>query len=1080
MRSASENDVPTPSSTTPSINWPDEEYVQRSSNVLHHGEAQTGASVFRKRKEYLVLTDTHIMRFKSQQKASETFNIIPPMKAPIKRHSYNLSTGSANDVLSSLEPFEERAVGTPLRNVVAVYVLDDGRPCFALQIDCLNERTNQASSVLLQFSEPDERDTWLYAIRQAAHEGTLIDGEPISQFNTALVARSVERDGDYQPDAFTIYKVVQRLSPKVGDRSSSEDLTKSGSTVCFLVIGPYKIHIIPLYKFQNSSSSPSLGSLATHESFGILAITCLRLCPSDDNFEITYRLPFQRSKVLYLASVSSSDFVRQFRFAEDVLRPEWETRPYQFIVPKTFEESVHGLTPSAAMAPETFERTLAGYCKAYGVSVGDISYQFSYPYEDAPCFELLPPPGNSRTDYSSLELLAVLRALRYHESFISLSFANVSLDNLGGIRDHHGNEHICSKTKRGSVIEVDTQELTRARLLVQEIRALAITNQRLRRVDFSFCISRIPPDSFDERRHSDPGCGIAEALYLLFQHQMTNIDWIILNGIRMGETDMGYLIESASNPRCHFRALELSDCGISDRDFAQLFGALRNAHSSTLEAINLSKNPLRLDPYTFGAQVESFENLRKLCLANLVLESSPSPLLDPHILRSWRLEELHLSGTTINSATVESIGIYLASTQSKLLRELRLDSTRISGRDIATLLSCMTTEPGKGREIHLDVSRNRFETGFHELVSAVRRGYAPAYLTIRYMEFEEESYFRRLIDAFAGNTTITHLDISRPSLPGSASEETIDSLEALLSRNIVLESLDISGEDAKLEAIHLGPGLNRALVGLKQNNSLRTLCVHFQRLGHRGADTIADIIRHNTSLQQLYCDNNEIPLSGFTNIVNALEENTTLLVLPTMDESREEGIKQTIKEATEVQGVGSPQPEQQSSSMRTRIVSRVVSPKPRRPSNALPITLTQQDIQAAVGLLHHGWDFQVSRLQQYLERNYRITNGLPLEDIIPDQGYTNDVIEDIQVSAMAANVTELLEKVKTDSTPRVEKQLNFDGATMNLPDGPPSLMDEIEMVLEKSPSIGSRADDLRLVLPKKVREKRDSKDDSQH
>ncbi|KAK3045342.1 hypothetical protein LTS18_013999 [Coniosporium uncinatum] len=347
------------------------------------------------------------------------------------------------------------------------------------------------------------------------------------------------------------------------------------------------------------------------------------------------------------------------------------------------------------------------------------------------------------------------------------------------------------------------------------------------------------------------------------------------------------------------------------------------------------------------------------------------------------------------------------------------------------------------------------------------------------MEFEEESYFRRLIDAFAGNTTITHLDISRSSLPGSASEETIDSLEALLSRNTVLESLDISGEDSKLEAIHLGSGLNRALVGLKQNNSLRTLCVHFQKLGHRGADTLADIIRHNATLQQLYCGNNEIPLSGFTNIVNALEENTTLLVLPTMDESREEGIKQTIKEATEVQRIGSPKPEQPSSSMRTRFVSRVVSPRPRRLSNALPITLTQQDIQAAVGLLHHGWDFQVSRLQQYLDRNYRIMNGLPLEDVSPDQGYIDGMLEDIEVSAMAANVTELLEKVKTDSTPRVEKQLNFDGVTADPQDEEPSLMDEIEMALEKSPSIGSEADDLQLTLPQKVREKRDSKDNSQ-
>lgn len=44
-----------------------------SKQVLCHGEVQTGSSIFRKRKEYVVLTETHIFKFKSQQKASEMF-----------------------------------------------------------------------------------------------------------------------------------------------------------------------------------------------------------------------------------------------------------------------------------------------------------------------------------------------------------------------------------------------------------------------------------------------------------------------------------------------------------------------------------------------------------------------------------------------------------------------------------------------------------------------------------------------------------------------------------------------------------------------------------------------------------------------------------------------------------------------------------------------------------------------------------------------------------------------------------------------------------------------------------------------
>ena len=41
--------------------------------VLRHGEVQTSGGMFRKRKEYLVLTDKQLLRFKSQSRAAEAF-----------------------------------------------------------------------------------------------------------------------------------------------------------------------------------------------------------------------------------------------------------------------------------------------------------------------------------------------------------------------------------------------------------------------------------------------------------------------------------------------------------------------------------------------------------------------------------------------------------------------------------------------------------------------------------------------------------------------------------------------------------------------------------------------------------------------------------------------------------------------------------------------------------------------------------------------------------------------------------------------------------------------------------------------
>lgn len=58
---------------TLSNNWIQPADSQTARQPLLHGEVQTSSSMFRKKKEYLVLTESHLMRFKSYQKASEAF-----------------------------------------------------------------------------------------------------------------------------------------------------------------------------------------------------------------------------------------------------------------------------------------------------------------------------------------------------------------------------------------------------------------------------------------------------------------------------------------------------------------------------------------------------------------------------------------------------------------------------------------------------------------------------------------------------------------------------------------------------------------------------------------------------------------------------------------------------------------------------------------------------------------------------------------------------------------------------------------------------------------------------------------------
>ena len=324
-------------------------------------------------------------------------------------------------------------------------------------------------------------------------------------------------------------------------------------------------------------------------------------------------------------------------------------------------------TNSTNIDQDSLVRTLIGYCIAYDVQPENISYQITYPPGEDPCFELLPPVNLRRGQYTKFELLAVMRSLRYNESFGGISFKDVHLDVLNGLKDPNGAEHLCIKTKRGTYARLDVQELGRSCLLVQEIRALALTNRKLRRLDFSSCITRSPREhgkSIGSVR--DPGCGIVEALFPLCKYQTTNVDWIALNHIQLGDTDLDYLVAAAVERACHLRGLELSGCGLTDRGLSLILDALR-AQETTLEALNLSSNPFRLSPTMFDSQIGVFGYLTKLNLSHVARSSGTESLISFETFQGWRLQELILSGTSLNGAMVDAIARYSKLTCFKIV-----------------------------------------------------------------------------------------------------------------------------------------------------------------------------------------------------------------------------------------------------------------------------------------------------------------------------------------------------------------------------------------------------------------------------
>lgn len=976
--------------------------------VLHYGEVQT-AGTFRKRNHFLVLTESHIIRFKSQSKATEMFPLIPASFSKGHHNRASLTSIASYDTHSS--GFSEITSGIALDQVVAVYKLDDGRPYFSIEISHLDEHSNRASCMQLALNEPRETDAWLNALRAAVAQVSIKRACELRPSTLEYVARMLSRDRDYDPNHFKVFKVSQRASHRSAGRSSSDDLGKLNSTVCYLAIGINKLHLVPLQRSSSRSSSSSLTDIDTPMSFGIVTLTSLALQSGEDVLQLTFKAPLQNQFILHLASSAALDIAISLRYASEYLRPEWLRQPYMLNLPRDVEDLME--PPNHPVDDhQCFDRTLIAYCAAYGVDTSRICYTVDYQCEDAPCFLLVPRSNHA---YSVLELLAVFKSLRYNESFTSISFAGIDLNPLRHTYDPHGTDIDSLTTRSGNSINLDGH--LNLPLLLQEVRGLALKSRRLRRLDFSHSLPKI------KQRETQAFCGIPEALVPLCKRSLTNVDWITLNGIPLTDTDVDYLVDAASERKCHFRALEIGDCGLTVHDIDVLLSTLA-VHEGTLEVIDISGAQGRFSPELFQRQIGYFAHIRRLNLTRVQRTAGPEPLILPETLLVWRLESLLLSQTAMNEQTVDSISAYLASRRSDTLRELHFNQCGLTGKDLAIFFQSMSREAGKPRGMHVSASENRLKIGYSLLFKTIAQNYGPTRLTMRMIDFEKERHFRELVEALTTNTTLVQLDISKASLPYDAGEETCMALSKMFAENKTLRELDISGEHAHLDSARFGIGLNLALKGLMGNSTLEVLKIEHQNLGFQGAETLAELLDVNKSLVEIHCENNDINLQSFTVLVNALQKNTTLLYLPTLDKDRETSLEKVKREISAMEKIEEDTTPTKSSALKRSFTGAMsISSKSHRmsmrsnTSDLSQSSFTNHDIVAAIASLNEKWDQQVTRLQTYLQRNYRLANGLPWDE-------QNMSIE-VDRPDTAESLGTMLERVQLDRTPTLERSETF-------------------------------------------------------
>lgn len=392
------------------------------------------------------------------------------------------------------------------------------------------------------------------------------------------------------------------------------------------------------------------------------------------------------------------------------------------------------------------------------------------------------------------------------------------------------------------------------------------------------------------------------------------------------------------------------------------------------------------------------------------------------------------------------------------------------------------------------VSENRLEKGHDQLVAAVENGLTPSHLTMRMVEYQKEDHFRDLVKALTKNTTLRYLDISKASLPYDASHETCEALQQMFTENRTLEELDISGEHAHLEVAKFGIGLNHALTGLKNNCALRVLRIECkspprtprvskadmgldQKLGLQGANTLSSVLEENTTLREIYCENNDINLQGFTVLVDGLSVNQSVLYLPRMDMDRRESLQKVEREIQAIQS-SSPSSVKQNSVRRTLAAVRGAKTAASSSSSstsgpAAQSTYTDQDVREALRLMNEKWDRQVARLEQFVLRNMAALNGGgPDSSSSFSSGGTRTAMAtatgpgeepENERPATATSITTMLQRAALSSTPTLEKgdilneamagRFRINGSPASSPP-PPKRVGKNGVTVAKEPGLG--------------------------
>ncbi|KAI9302984.1 hypothetical protein BJ944DRAFT_241858 [Cunninghamella echinulata] len=909
------------------------------------------------KKNYFVLTNHHLLQYKSEQKARSEINLFDHDQ----HHQHN-----NNKKIPKIDPSK---IVLQLSDIFAVHTVVS--PPNTFRIEYLQSSTKHHQALIFTANSEKECQQWVNGLRKAIkvhHVAMMSEGTITSTERFAAVDRlSKQKDMvDKRRHPLMIHKAIYKEKRvKIADGKRN---TKEVFQVVTLAIGKFSLYLLPPSGVMDNEYLKSV----ERDRYGLLSIHSIQYSGNDDTFKLLLGQIGHPTRQLVLVSTYCEYIIQHLRQAIHAVSisplplsfssssstqpspplPTSLPRPFTYSteLPSSLERTY--ITPLQTLIDDEevndrdndsiksdpyntndattnqqpqdilqFEIVLYAYCAAFNLNKARFNYCIYGP-TDSRSFVLSDPHevNESSSSYSKYELLAILRTIHLVNIFSEIILKQQSLKEL---EEWEINKDDSWTTPTWKTINVNN-------VLSNEMHGILSSSNILQRLDVTQC---------QIGSNMNANSSAITVIGLAMRNGISGIRSLFIGKNNIKATDLHSLLTGIRSSRKTLLELDVHECQLNQEQIELLLNTILSERPEKLRLLDISSSPkdphphhshyrhqkqainsVNHEPSTTSANsfeerkhslsLDMVKSLLHQCKRLSVLRIRGNHIsLQNGLFDTTQLKELDLGYNQLSLNDVNMLCKWMQHPSFNSLEALHVNGCGLNGHHLKELLIAITKSGN--RRVHLNVGGNpvwREVMYIPKLCNALMQGEGPSSLSLAKTDWED-STLREFLDCMRDNHTITHLDLSDIRVTGSdrLSDDTVRVMALMFERNNALVELKLNDNMTRSKdgCAEISSGIVAALDSLKSNRTLERLQMVGLGIGDVGAITLANVVSVNHVLKSLHLDENKITIDGYRALATAFEsQGCTVVEFP---KPRKDiryqlmSLKETISELTQIE-----------------------------------------------------------------------------------------------------------------------------------------------------------------------------------